>query len=81
MKKILNDTSVNESFKVLVNQEEQYSIWPEHLPVPAGWRGVGVMGEKQKCLDYVKETWTDMRPLSLRKQMATHEAASAKAAR
>jgi MbtH protein len=45
-----------------------------------GWRDVGVMGEKQKCLDYIKETWTDMRPLSLRKQMAGHEAASAKAA-
>jgi MbtH protein len=57
-------------FHVVVNDEEQYSIWPEYKPVPAGWRTVGVSGEKQVCLDYIEKTWTDMRPLSLRQAMA-----------
>ncbi|RCG15700.1 MbtH family protein [Streptomyces diacarni] len=55
--------------KVLVNDEEQYSLWPEYLSVPNGWRDTGVAGSKETCLTYVKEVWTDMRPLSLRKQM------------
>ena len=56
-------------FRVVVNHEEQYSIWPDYLDMPNGWREVGVSGPKQKCLDHIKETWTDMRPLSLRKHM------------
>jgi MbtH protein len=57
------------TYHVVVNQEEQYSIWPEYKEVPRGWRTVGKTGAKQECLDYIKEVWTDMRPLSLRKQM------------
>ncbi|MET8122923.1 MbtH family NRPS accessory protein [Micromonospora sp. NPDC005291] len=56
--------------KVLVNHEEQYSLWPAFLDVPAGWTDTGVAGTKQECLSYVKEVWTDMRPLSLRRRMA-----------
>jgi MbtH protein len=56
-------------FRVVVNHEEQYSIWPDYLEMPAGWREVGVSGPKQTCLDHIKEVWTDMRPLSLRKHM------------
>lgn len=56
-------------YTVLVNDEEQYSIWLADLRIPAGWRSAGKVGTKQECLDYVNEVWTDMRPLSLRKSM------------
>lgn len=56
-------------YVVVVNHEEQYSIWPAHRSLPLGWRDVGVRGEKAECLAHIKEVWTDMRPLSLRKQM------------
>ena len=55
--------------KVVVNDEEQYSIWPVDRDPPAGWREVGKSGNKGECLEYIKEVWTDMRPLSLRKKM------------
>ena len=58
-----------EEYLVVVNHEEQYSIWPAFKEIPSGWRGVDVKGEKQVCLDYINETWTDMRPLSLRKAL------------
>ena len=60
------DTTI---YKVVVNHEEQYSIWPVDRENPAGWRDAGRSGTKAECLEYVKEVWTDMRPLSLRKQM------------
>jgi MbtH protein len=56
-------------FRVVVNHEEQYSIWPEGKDIPEGWDDTGRGGTKAECLDYVKEVWTDMRPLSLRKEM------------
>ena len=56
-------------YKVVVNHEEQYSIWPEYKENPLGWRDVGKAGHKDECLAYIKEVWTDMRPLSLRKKM------------
>lgn len=57
-------------YKVVVNDEEQYSIWAADLPIPPGWHEVGVSGFKDECLAYIGETWKDMRPLSLRKKMA-----------
>ncbi|HYQ49858.1 MAG TPA: MbtH family protein [Pseudomonas sp.] len=57
------------TFKVLVNAEEQYSLWPDYKAVPAGWREAGKRGPKQDCLDYIEAVWTDMRPLSLRQHM------------
>jgi len=57
------------TYKVVVNHEEQYSIWPADRDNPLGWRDAGKVGPKQECLEYVKEVWTDMRPLSLRKAM------------
>ena len=60
------DTTI---YKVVVNHEEQYSIWPEYKDNPLGWSEVGKSGPKADCLAYIKEVWTDMRPLSLRKQM------------
>lgn len=59
----------DDGMKVLVNDEEQYSLWPGYLSVPDGWRDTGTSGSKEECLAYVREVWTDMRPLSLRKQM------------
>ena len=56
-------------YVVVVNDEEQYSIWPAGREIPAGWRAVGKSGTKDECLAYVEEVWTDMRPLSLRRQM------------
>ncbi|MES2939412.1 MAG: MbtH family NRPS accessory protein [Pseudomonadota bacterium] len=56
-------------FVVVMNDEEQYSIWPAGKPIPAGWRENGPTGDKQVCLDHIAQVWTDMRPLSLRKQM------------
>jgi MbtH protein len=56
-------------YKVVVNHEEQYSIWPADRENPLGWRDAGKTGTKGECLAYVKEVWTDMRPLSLRKKM------------
>jgi MbtH protein len=56
-------------YTVVVNHEEQYSIWPAHRALPLGWRAVGQPGAKDACLAYIEEVWTDMRPLSLRKTM------------
>jgi len=56
-------------YHVVVNHEEQYSIWADGMPIPAGWRTVGRSGPKEECLAYIKEVWTDMRPLSLRNQL------------
>jgi MbtH protein len=59
-------------YKVVVNGEEQYSIWPSHKENPLGWTDVGKSGLKAECLAFIKEVWTDMRPLSLRKKMEQH---------
>ena len=61
-----DDTTI---YRVVVNHEEQYSIWPDGREIPAGWRDVGKVGLKAECLAYIKEVWTDMRPLSLRLKM------------
>ena len=62
-----DDDSV--TYKVVINHEEQYSIWPADKDNPLGWTSVGKSGKRQECLDYIEQVWTDMRPLSLRKQM------------
>jgi MbtH protein len=58
-----------EKFRVLVNHEEQYSLWPEWKAIPGGWRDTGISGDKAHCLEYVEKAWVDMRPLSLRRFM------------
>jgi MbtH protein len=60
------DTTI---YKVVVNHEEQYSIWPAARENALGWRDGGRSGSKEECLAQIKELWTDMRPLSLRKKM------------
>ncbi|MCX4448238.1 MbtH family protein [Streptomyces sp. NPDC087866] len=56
-------------YTVVVNHEEQYSIWFSDKQIPDGWREVGKRGTKADCLSYIETEWTDMRPLSLRRQM------------
>lgn len=60
------DTTI---YKVVMNHEEQYSIWPADRENALGWTDVGKSGPKEECLAYIKDVWTDMRPLSLRKTM------------
>jgi MbtH protein len=57
-------------FKVVINHEEQYSVWWADRDNPAGWFDVGHEGTRAECLAYIGEVWTDMRPLSLRQKMA-----------
>lgn len=63
-------------YQVVINSEEQYSIWPAVKAIPNGWRAVGVSGDKQRCLAHIDEMWTDMRPLSLRRWMQERETAA-----
>ncbi len=65
----MSDSEDTTIYKVVVNHEEQYSIWPMGREDAPGWRGEGKQGTKVECLSHIKEIWTDMRPLSLRKAM------------
>lgn len=65
----VKDQEDERTYKVVINHEEQYSIFLADRAAPLGWSEVGKQGNKSECLEYIKEVWTDMRPLSLRKQM------------
>jgi len=65
-----NGETREEIFRAVMNDEEQYSIWPADRDLPAGWREVGKTGTRDECLAWIEEVWTDMRPLSLRQAMA-----------
>ncbi|AOT62435.1 MULTISPECIES: MbtH family protein [Streptomyces] len=58
-----------EEYQVVLNDEEQYSVWRTDRPLPAGWRAEGTTGSRQECLDHIGRVWTDMRPLSLRRHL------------
>ena len=60
-------------YTVVLNHEEQYSIWPAHKAMPPGWTSDGTTGTKDECLDHIERVWTDMRPLSLRRAMEQEE--------
>ena len=64
------DTTI---YVVVMNDEEQYSIWPLDREIPLGWKDAGFHGPKAECLKHIEEVWTDMRPLSLRKKMEEME--------
>ena len=68
-----SESEDNTVYVVVVNHEEQYSIWPEYRDLPAGWTRVDKTGSKEECLAYIQQVWTDMRPLSLRKHQAQTE--------
>ncbi len=59
------------AYRVVLNDEEQYSIWWSDRPLPAGWHAEGTEGSREECLARIDEVWTDMRPLSLRRRMET----------
>lgn len=65
----MEESATSMTWKVVVNNEEQYSIWPDDRDTPPGWEEVGIVGSKEECLGYINTIWTDMRPLSLRKRM------------
>lgn len=58
-----------DTYAVVINDEEQYSIWPAHREIPNGWKAVGVSGPKAECLEYIEKTWVDMRPKSVRERL------------
>lgn len=60
-------------YKVVINDEHQYSVWPAGKANPFGWVGEGTVGSREECLSYIDRVWTDMRPLSLRRAMARDE--------
>lgn len=62
-------TTREPDYRVVISDEERYSIWPTYRDIPAGWREGGFTGPKQACLDHIGEVWTDMRPLALRRVM------------
>ena len=61
------ESSDQPMFEVTVNHEEQYSIWPVGKEIPQRWRAVGVRGSKEECLEHIRQVWTDMRPLRIRR--------------
>jgi MbtH protein len=63
-------TSTSASFRVVHNDEEQYSIWATDRELPPGWHAEGTVGPRQTCLDHIDRIWTDIRPLSLRRALA-----------
>jgi MbtH protein len=68
-----NDDDDGRIYRVVVNHEEQYSIWLSDREPPAGWRALDVSGTKPECLAHIEKVWTDMRPLSLRQRMDARE--------
>ena len=64
-----DDKDDGRTWRVVVNHEEQYSIWPLERELPLGWREEGTTGSREACLDHIGRVWTDMRPLSVRKAL------------
>jgi MbtH protein len=54
------------TIQIVMNSEEQYSLWPLNRKLPLGWHPVGFTGTKEECLNYIGSVWKDIRPLSLR---------------
>lgn len=65
-KKMVGTSDNQEIFRVVINLEDQYSIWPIRKQIPYGWNEVGKIGTKEECLSHIKEVWTDMKPRSLK---------------
>jgi MbtH protein len=65
----MNQQHEEPTYSIVVNDEEQYSYWPDSRSAPPGWRRLGTPGSKEECLSRIESLWTDMRPLSLRRLM------------
>ncbi|MEV3856888.1 MbtH family NRPS accessory protein [Streptomyces sp. NPDC050095] len=72
----MSEQSAAPTQRVVLNAEEQYSIWPADRELPAGWSAEGTEGTREECLARIDEVWTDMRPLSLRRRMEGQAAAA-----
>ncbi|MFH8902567.1 MbtH family protein [Streptomyces coeruleorubidus] len=72
----MSQQSATTGYRVVLNAEEQYSIWPAGRELPAGWSAEGTQGTREECLARIDEVWTDMRPLSLRRRMETQATAA-----
>ncbi|MEU6908820.1 MbtH family NRPS accessory protein [Streptomyces coeruleorubidus] len=72
----MSQQSATTEYRVVLNAEEQYSIWPAVRELPAGWSAEGTQGTREECLARIDEVWTDMRPLSLRRRMETQATAA-----
>ena len=68
-----DDAEDTREYAVVINDEEQYSIWLVDKPAPNGWQEVGKRGSKAECLAFIEEHWTDMRPRSVRLAMEAAE--------
>ncbi|MEO7260735.1 MAG: MbtH family NRPS accessory protein [Jatrophihabitantaceae bacterium] len=71
-----SDELVDSGYRVVVNGEEQYSIWPADREIPNGWRPEGTEGDREACLQHIETVWTDMRPLTLRLALSQSEHAA-----
>jgi MbtH protein len=69
----MSGDDAEQNHKVVINQEEQYSIWLAERGIPPGWRAIGFCGTREACLKYIDKIWTDMRPASLRARLAVRE--------
>ncbi|GGW53284.1 MbtH protein [Streptomyces lucensis JCM 4490] len=67
----MSASDTQETYRVVVNHEEQYSIWFADRELPAGWRPAGAEGTRQECLDHIERVWTDLTPLSVRRERAS----------
>ena len=67
----MDSDDLNLEWQVVINDEEQYSIYPKQRELPNGWNTVGKEGTREECLAYIEEVWVDMRPLSLRNEMSS----------
>ena len=65
----MSESEESTLYKVVVNHEEQYSLWPAERENALGWKDASKQGTREECLEYIKQVWTDMRPLSLREKM------------
>lgn len=66
----MTDSAAADEYLVVLNDEEQYSIWPGDKHLPDGWQAEGTRGGKETCLDHIERIWTDVRPLSVRRRLA-----------
>ncbi|MEV6823922.1 MbtH family NRPS accessory protein [Amycolatopsis sp. NPDC051102] len=73
----MSEAEDTREYAVVINHEEQYSIWPVGRELPSGWTEAGVRGPKRDCLDHIERVWTDMRPKSLRTAMAAAQSPGA----
>ncbi|GAA1332250.1 MbtH family protein [Saccharothrix algeriensis] len=67
-----DENTHDREFLVVVNDEEQYSVWFADRDLPPGWRAEGTSGTREECLDHIARVWTDMRPRSVREHLAAH---------